>query len=264
MHLNSETYELPCGFLVTDGEAKHLYTHVMIREMTGVEEDLLTDEKKIITGQAFHDILAACCTLINPESGKKLQLTPERVLDMALGDSMFSLVKLREVSHSSMFKFALKCRNKFCQKTNNFEVDLAQLPVKKMSDPLIRSHIFSFPDDEAKDGETAITFKIADGHTEQKMKYLLDQHPNEKMTVNLAARTVSINTGKDKEPRFFPYLKRLPKRIRLAYFRAAEKVEGGIDLSMDKQTINTCKYCDTKFTEDIPLDDPNFFYPESI
>ena len=257
MRLASETFDLPGGYVDSDGEASLLYDQLTVREMTGVEEDMMTDRKKVQSGLVINDLIANCCVLKHSASGKEMKLNSDQVLNMLAGDRMFALIKIREVSHSPLYQFALKCG---CGKMNKFEIDLSKLPVTKLQNPMVREHEFAFKDEDAPGGESVILFKNMDGHAEQKMKLLLDQHPGQLFTVNLAARSLKLN-GDD--TRFFPYLQKLPKRIRNAYMKAAGQIECGLDLSMTKQPIHDCQQCGADFNSDIPLDDPNFFYPAS-
>lgn len=255
MYYISETFELPCGFL--DDETGTFYDQLVVREMSGDDEDLLSNKKKIQSGKVINDLLVACCTLKSSESGKTLALTSEKAMSMYMGDRGFAMIKIREISEGSGYRFKLECP--VCGSVNNFEQDLSKLKPVKMPEPKKKFYTLKLPDRADAAGNVfpgdTIKFQSMDGHSEQKMKVLMEQHPDELFSVNLAARIVEVN---DQPIRPLPYLKKLPKKLRTLLRTETQKVEGGVDMAL---TDATCK-CGHMFDQDMPMD-VSFFFPES-
>jgi hypothetical protein len=76
------TFELPSGI-----EAD-------LREMTGAEEEILTNPRLIRSGDAINQVLANCVTRL----GENKAPSVKDILDLLSGDRLFLLVRLRHVS----------------------------------------------------------------------------------------------------------------------------------------------------------------------
>ncbi|MCK7511757.1 MAG: hypothetical protein MZV70_52080 [Desulfobacterales bacterium] len=76
------TFELPSGI------------EIELREMTGAEEELLTNQRLIRTGDAVNQALKNCIVRL----GDNDEPTVKDVLDLLSGDRLFILVRLRQIS----------------------------------------------------------------------------------------------------------------------------------------------------------------------
>ena len=126
------TYPLPCGYVDPQGKA-HLT--VVLREMTGEEEDLMDDEE-LPTPQRYTKVLAACCEQIG-------SITDKATIEKAIGDDLDSglpltssdriamLIYLRRVSVGDVYKFQRRCPR--CGHVNkNKQLDLRKLEVAQV------------------------------------------------------------------------------------------------------------------------------------
>ena len=107
------TFELPSG------------PEIELREMTGAEEELLTNQRLIRTGDAVNQVLANCILRI----GENAEPAMTDVLNMLSGDRLFTLVRLRQISLGDEVELDLVCPNTACRAKNHIVVNLNDLPV---------------------------------------------------------------------------------------------------------------------------------------
>jgi len=116
--MEKQTITLPLGTTIT------------LREMTGHEEDLLTNEKLVRSGKALNQILAATILDIDGDS----PVTEEMVLTLKSPDRLAALIELRKLSYGNMVDIKLECSNKNCNGEYWGEYDLGLLPIKEAPD----------------------------------------------------------------------------------------------------------------------------------
>ena len=75
-------YELPSGI------------EIELKEMTGAEEELLTNQRLIRNGEAINQVLRNCTVRL----GENEKPAVNDILDLLSGDRLFALVKLRQIS----------------------------------------------------------------------------------------------------------------------------------------------------------------------
>ena len=122
-------FELPCGYLHTD----KVLDIVELRELTGVEEDILAS-RKISNDSKLNKVLVNCINILRDKESSivikdKAKLS-EIVPKMATGDRLFLLIRLRQVSLGDNFEFQTICPE--CKKKQNFIVNLNDLKVLKL------------------------------------------------------------------------------------------------------------------------------------
>jgi hypothetical protein len=78
---------------------------IVIREMTGVEEDILTNRVKLKKFTALNDVLQACIVELNGNTA----ITNDDVLSMVAGDRMFVLYTIRKLSYGPEFNLPVTC-----------------------------------------------------------------------------------------------------------------------------------------------------------
>ena len=96
------TFELPSGI------------EVELREMTGAEEELLTNQRLIRTGDAVNQVPRNCLVKL----GDNEEPAVKDVLDLLSGDRLFILVRLRQISLGEEVELELACPNTACRATN--------------------------------------------------------------------------------------------------------------------------------------------------
>ena len=107
------SFELPSG------------TELELREMTGAEEELLTNQRLIRSGEAINQVLRNCFVRL----GEKTDPDLSEVMNLLSGDRLFALVRLRQVSLGDEVELELSCPNSACRMTNFVTVNLEDLKV---------------------------------------------------------------------------------------------------------------------------------------
>lgn len=233
-------FSLPCGFLGDDG---NLYTELEAREITGVEEDIMVSNS--LSGpQKITRVLTNCITRLGPFTGAGLAGVVPRLLS---GDRVYTLVGLRRISLGDTYPVEMRCPNPQCKKLDYYELDLANLEIRKMPDPKKRLHALSLSNG------VQVTFRCLDGLDEERVAKL--NMPNEVATLNLLLRIESYNGS----PPALETIQNLGLRDRNAIRDAIEATEGGVDTSLEF----TCKFCGTDFASDVDMMQRGFFSPSA-
>ena len=107
------TFELPSGL------------EIELREMTGAEEELLTNQRLIRTGDAVNQALKNSIVRL----GDNDEPTVKDVLDLLSGDRLFVLVRLRQISLGDEVELELTCPNTACRAANAVTVNSEELEV---------------------------------------------------------------------------------------------------------------------------------------
>ena len=134
---------------------------IELREMTGAEEELLTNQRLIRSGDAINQALHNCTIRI----GENDAPTAKDMLDMLSGDRLFALVRLRQVSLGDEVELSMSCANPSCRETNAVTIDLNTLEVTPYGEQ--REFAFQLP----TSGQT-LRFAHLDGHKEKRLAAL--------------------------------------------------------------------------------------------
>ena len=96
-----------------------------IREMTGAEEEILTNPRLIRSGEAINRVLENCVLRL----GDNDKPSAGDMLDLLSGDRLFLLVKLRQVSLGDEVKLELVCPNTTCREVDVVSINIEELVV---------------------------------------------------------------------------------------------------------------------------------------
>ncbi|OPZ83577.1 MAG: hypothetical protein BWY76_02207 [bacterium ADurb.Bin429] len=210
-----------------------------IRELTGVEEELLTNTRLLRTGTAINQILRNCLVQLD----EKTELTPTDVLDLLDGDRHFLLIKLRQVSLGDEVSLSLVCPHPACQATNAIQVNLEDLPVTPY--PPEREFTITLPGS----GRT-VRFGHLDGHKEVRLAAL----PDADMTHGMLIRILDIDGNAPNKKTVVE----MSLKDRQALREAMKAVDGDIDTTVN----TTCQRCGTPIKTKVEAHQ-DFFFPGS-
>ncbi|MEN6358277.1 MAG: hypothetical protein ABFD83_14485 [Armatimonadota bacterium] len=208
-----------------------------IREMTGVEEELLTNQKLIRSGDAVNQVLANCILRI----GESDDVSTKQVLDMLSGDRLFVLVKLRQISLGDEVELELTCPNPACRAKNRAVVNLDDLTVNPYPDE--REFVFTLPSSGAK-----VRFCYLDGHKEKRLSQM--QEPS--ITAAMLIRILDV----DGNPPSKKVLAEMSMRDRSALRAEMLRVDAGIDTSIECD----CDSCGARIRSRLEAE-PSFLFP---
>ena len=155
-------FELPSG-----GE-------VELREMTGAEEELLTNQRLIRTGGAVNQVLKNGIVRLGDNDKPSI----EDVLDLLSGDRLFILVKLRQISLGDEVELELTCASPACGATNPVAIHIDELEMTPYGKE--REFAFVLPGS----GRT-VRFGYLDGHKEKRLAALKEPSISSAMLIRL-------------------------------------------------------------------------------
>lgn len=230
-------FELPCGLLTPDGE---LFTEVRVREITGVEEDMLAS-KKVPATKKMGQLLVGCTQGIGPFSDptQVAALVPK----LLVGDRVFLLLAIRRVSLGDEYPFRSECPE--CEVQSLFNIDLSGLEVKPMPEPRKRSYEVVTPKGRK------VQWHPMDGAGEQKLANLGGEA--DKVTMALLVRLDAV----DDSPPTLSGLKALGMSERNFLRDCFQEAEGGVDTGMEME----CPKCSHEYKIELDIGQQGFFFP---
>lgn len=235
-------FELPCGYLDPSGA---LFTDVELSEMTGSEEDML-GSKTVPDFKKMSTLIGRCLRRLGSISdrGRLAAL----VSDLLVGDRVYLLFALRRVTLGDEYPFSAKCKNLTCAKEGIYTIDLSELTVKKMPEPLKRIYDVTLPSGKAA------RFHPLDGHGEERLAKL-DNHAD-RLSLSILGRLELL----DAKPPTLEDVKALGIRDRNELRDMFEQNEGGVDT----ETEMTCSFCGEEWKEEVNPFQLGFFSPVSV
>lgn len=233
-------FDLPCGYIDADGS---IHTEVKVREITGYEEDILAN-KKVPSNKKINELIARCVERVGPfsEKGQLADIT----LDMTVGDRLFLIFAIRRVTVGDLYTYETKCPE--CKHVDRVTVDLGDLEIKKMEDPMKRTDKIVLPRSKKE-----VVYRTMTGREEEKVSALIAKRSEDAMSLGLISRIVSV----DGKPPTLSGIKALSSVDRAAIRAAFEKSEGGVDTSIDL----SCPNCYNEYKRDLDVGQAGFFFP---
>jgi hypothetical protein len=231
-------FELPCGLL--DGD--NLYKDVVVREISGYEEDMLANQK-MPASKKMSELLARCVTRIGPitDKGKIAQA----IMDLIVGDRAALIFAIRRVTLGDEYPFKDKCPE--CEKESLYAVDLGtEISIKEMPDPKKRLFEKVLPSGKV------VRFKPMTGHGEEKLAKSKNRD-EDALSLAIQMRLETL----DGKPAGLGDVKGLGLRDRQALRDAFEEVEGGVDTEVDMK----CPHCEHEFKREVDIAQRSFFFP---
>ena len=183
-------------------------------EMTGVEEDLLTNRRLMKRGEGINQVLLNCTKRLGENDEPKMK----DILDLLSGDRLFALVRLRQISLGDEADLELTCPNPGCGEVTYVTVDLNDLEVTPYGEG--REFGFTLPG-----SGKAVKFGYLDGHKEKRLAAL--KEPT--LTAAMMIRIVEI----DGQPPSKKALDEMSMGDRSALRKEMLRVDGGIDTQVD-------------------------------
>jgi len=206
-------------------------------EMTGAEEDLLTNRRLMKNGEAINQVLLNCTKRLGDNAEPKMK----DILDLLSGDRLYALVRLRQISLGDEVELELACPNTGCGERTPLTVNLGDIEVTPYGEE--REFGFTLPGSGRK-----VKFGYLDGHKEKRLAAL--KEPN--LTAAMMIRTVEI----DGQPPSKKALNEMSMGDRSALRKEMLRVDGGIDTQVDV----SCDACGTRIRTRLEAE-PAFLFP---
>lgn len=233
-------YSLPCGHLTADGE---LWTDIRLREITGVEEDLLAS-RSIPGAVKISALITNCAQQVGPVVDK--QQIGQIARELTVGDRVYLMFALRRVTLGDQYPFKVKCPS--CEEERLYTIDLSELDVKPMKDPKKRVFDVTLP------GGKPVRFHVMTGKEEERLSKIKDQ--TDTLSLSILLRLDLVN-GKPADMRTVKGLSLAERNFLRDQF---DEAEGGIDTSIDI----TCSVCGNDFESEVDVGQAGFFFPSQV
>lgn len=252
-------FTLPCGFI--DGAGK-VHKNIILREMTGVEEDMLDDDD-VSKVERITSILCACTEKIgdttNPEEIRQViadEMPAGRGITST--DRIAAMIFLRRVSVGDLYKFQRRCPR--CgHVTKNRSVDLTRIKMKEIPEERVgkRRVEVVLPRTKQK-----CVLRVMTARHEHKV---VELRPTSKelRTAAMSARVEQIGEARFVNNReAFDALKALPQKDRLFIRRVYDLMEADVDTEVE--VVCDSMVCGAEWT--FPLDVGQVFFsnPEDV
>jgi hypothetical protein len=282
--------QLPGGFQVgEDGFARE----VEFREMTGLEEEILIDQRRSDGGKGkslksmsdrLTEILSRCTVRIgdklcedNKDPAKASQKPFwEQWSNSYLGDRTVSIVRLRQLSLGDIFAFRETCPA--CRKEiQRVEYDLNDVQVdpyfkwierdleeqglegEELAEAAEARRVELFNQDEYEitlpKSRSVLKYRLLRRKDEDRIQTIAEKHSDSLMTALLSARLTAIDGSPITSLRDVR-IKRLTLSDRDFLRTHFDEAEGG----MDTQVIISCDSCNHQFQRKLDPSKPGFFH----
>lgn len=227
-----------------------------IRGMKAREERILADRKLARSGAQLEQILEACWeeTLdVGPYDFGGGPVDWNKVLQ---GDRFYTLLQVRSLSYGPMYAFSVSCENRSCRARIEWEIDLRELPVRRLSDESRATFLATnrFPA-VLPDAGRSVMFRLLTGNDERRMSALRRAAGERPITTLLGFRLDSIDGIEPRDrQRFIEDLSMSDVTHLLGEF---DRVDCGVETEIDIE----CADCLGVTRVELPFG-KSFFLPE--
>ena len=264
-----DVFELPCGYLTPE---KELWRSVKVREIDGECEDILANPRTPPVLK-MGELLARCTARVGPceDAGR---IAGEIVPKLALGDRVFLLIAARRVTLGDRYLFEQECKNPNCfdmiggkpvPTKSQYEVDLGELEIKPMPDPMVRSYTTQIllRDASGKEGSVPISWHAMTGEDDVKIARFAGEHVVSLQILarldECAGKKMTLRPDGANALELLMWAKSLSMRTRNALRDAFEAAEGGVDTGIELR----CPRCQRDFKTELSID-AGFFRPSQV
>jgi hypothetical protein len=245
-------FKLPCGYVDSNGK---VFNRIYLREMTGVEDDILDDDELNVS-ERMTRVISNCTEKLS--SGSSDVIEDKAIISAAVGDTlkagmpltipdrMAALLFIRRLSMGDTYKFDRKCPE--CGKVSkNKEVNLATLTMIYCKDPSKRRVQVKLP----RSGKTAV-LRVLSAAGERRVA---EMRPTQKdvKTAAILARLESLDgkplSGDDNKDMLL--VKGLPLADRRLIISTFNVMEGSIETEIEVKCNSAS--CGTEYKFDLDL-----------
>ncbi len=226
-----------------------------IRGMKVREERILTDRKLARNGNQVEELLKNCweeTVDAGPYEFGEQNIDWAKVLQ---GDRFFALLQIRALTYGPEYAFSVPCQNQACRARVDWELNLSELPVRKLSDEsrevFIHGNRF---ETTLPDMGNRVWFKLLTGGDEQKLPMLRKNAGDRLLSAMLAYRIVEIEGVDNRDKRQF--LEDLSLRDADFLVDEFDRVDCGVDTTIEVE----CPECFAVQEVELPFE-KTFFMP---
>lgn len=211
---------------------------VELREMTGVEEELLTNPRLLRSGAAVNQVLRNVTISLDGNTDPSVT----DMLDMLSGDRLFILIRARQISLGDDATVEVPCNNPQCGRKNTTTVNLNELQV------------MSYPDEREFTLTTTTGRVFVYGYLDGHMEMRLAQMPQEDVNIG-TGMLMRIRTMDGQAPSKKTFAS-LTMKERNELRQDMLRVDGGIKTVIEL----VCAECGQTLSTRLE-GNPSFFFP---
>ncbi len=234
-------FRLPGGLHGSDGAC---HRAAELRPLSGREEEKLADSATSAAEQ-MTALLVACVSRIGDAS----PVTTETARQLCVGDRLFLLLRLREVTYGPEVQGVIHCPWTGCGDKIDIDFLLSDVPVKECDDEPLHELILHRAGDLRNE---QVRFRLPNGFDQECLAGRLSANPARTLRELLGRCVVAV----DGEPPTEAWLDALDPRARAEIEEAMAEVAPGPLLRM----LSECPECQRSFS--IPFDMQDFFFGE--
>ena len=239
--------ELPCGVQTADGAVQNTF---VLREMTGVEEDLLAGKGAVMP--RLNQVIVNCLDALGGVTDKR-ELS-RLIEQISSADRMMLLINVRRASLGDLYEVNITCPE--CGHSGNYHIDLSGLETTPMDDPSQRTR-----ETTLASGKT-IKWHVMTGADENWLQSQAKRLKNKDLLTLAMLARIEAFQGEDLDRRAalteaMKQLKALTLRERNEIREIFQKAEGGVDTSIEHE----CEACGHEFSGEMDVGQPGFFFP---
>ncbi len=241
---NIGEFDLPRGYI---DENNNIYRRVLLRELTGEEEDILASNTMNLFTK-LNKVLANCILGFIKSDGNLMEINDKNKLfkivrEMCVTDRLFLFLSLRILSVGNIYSFNIVCPT--CGENKSYAVDLSTLEIKKPKE-LCQTYELELP------SGIKVRMKVMTG-VEEEMIALDKKSVNDSLTYAIFVRMLELNG----HPVNIDIVKKLPLKDRNYIRTMIAEYEGSIDTVLEIR----CTHCLNEFNSLLDLGKPSFFFP---
>lgn len=241
---------------------------VRLRSMKGKDLDGLRDKRRLVTGEAWSKLLDDCTIEVLDEgpygNATSLQVLGSKAQRWSwkqalVGDRVRALLGLRSATSGEQYPFRVRCGNDRCRRWIDWEVDLAELPIKPLLPESRELFVNGNRFETVVDGK-AVVFHLTTGEDQAKAVRLQERfvatqrqqrerglEPAEGMAMlALATRILEV----EGEPDIVAFLAELDLGEIERLVTRMDKVDCGVETGIQV----SCSECGEVTSTDLPLD----------
>lgn len=220
-----------------------------VRGMKVSEANLFSDRKIVRKGKVFDKLLESCWQ-------DTIELGPYEKLDWSQAltcDRFWALLMIREATYPGAYEFDVQCGG--CGKPISWEVELSELPYKKLPDESAEKIASGHNKFEAQlsDGKK-VFFRLQTGAGERRSLRLLDEDSSSTLVAAVSSRVIEIQGVVSSELRSF--INDLDLGELLDLVEQFDEADGGVETDIEIE----CEKCGNVQEVTIPLG-PTFYLP---
>jgi hypothetical protein len=226
-----------------------------IRGLKVREERILSDRKLARSGGQVDRLLSACWE-------ETLDSGPydfgEKNIDWGMvlqGDRFYALLQIRALTYGPEYAFSVNCQNVACRARIDWELDLGDLPVRKLSDEsrsaFVNGNRF---ETVLPDAGTRLWFSLATGEIERRLPKVRRDANERVLSSVLALRVIEVDGVDTREKRKF--IEDLSLRDADFLMDEFDRVDCGVDTNIEIE----CPECFSIQEVELPFE-RTFFMP---